>query len=123
MTAFRLIPISTHAALEMVAGAVTMAAPFVLGFHAAGAIVAVIAGALYIGLAAATAPSERPGADRGTVGLGAHYALDRLFGFGLVIAAIAIAIAGDRPAALFFGGLAIAQAALASVTRYSPVTT
>ena len=51
MTAFRLISLPFHGALELLLGVSTMAAPFVLGFGAAGTVVGLVVGALVVGLA------------------------------------------------------------------------
>ena len=117
MTALRLISLPVHAALEMLVGLATMAAPFVLGFGPAGAIVGVSVGALLVGLAlAGTAPA---GVGRQTLSVASHHAFDYGLATGLVGAAAVVGLAGDRIAAVFFAAAAIAQLSLNLTTRYS----
>src|SRR3979490_1913575 len=58
MTAFRLISLPAHGALEMLAGLFTMVAPFLFGFTPAGTVAAVVIGALIVGLSLAAASPE-----------------------------------------------------------------
>lgn len=117
MTALRLISLPVHGALEMFAGLAIMAAPFLLGFSPAAAIIGVTVGALLVGLAlAASAPA---GAGRRPVSIASHYAFDYGLATGLLGAAAVVGVAGDRPAAVFFAAAAIAQLALNLTTRYS----
>ena len=117
MTALRLISLPVHAALEMFVGLAMMAAPFVLGFSPAAAIIGVLTGALLVGLAlAASAPD---GAGRHPLSIASHYAFDFGLATGLIGAAAVVGIAGDRVAAVFFAAAALAQLALNLTTRYS----
>jgi hypothetical protein len=116
MTAFRLIPYPVHGALEMLTGLVTMAAPFVLGFEPAAAIVSIVVGAVLVGLALGASASE-PG--RGTIALSTHHAADYGIAFGLVGAAAVVGIAGDELAAATLTIIAGALLALNLTTRYS----
>ena len=100
MTAFRLISLPTHAALELALGVALMAAPFVLGFGAAGLVVTAGLGAIVVGLALSAAPDQGGS-------ITAHFAYDRAVAFALVIGALALAAA------------AIAQTALNVTTRYT----
>jgi hypothetical protein len=117
MTALRLISLPAHAALEMFIGLTTMAAPFVLGFSPAGAIIGVSVGALFVGLALAASAPE--GAGRHPLSVASHYAFDYGLATGLIGAAAMVALAGDRAAAVFFAVAALAQLALNLTTRYS----
>jgi mannose/fructose/N-acetylgalactosamine-specific phosphotransferase system component IIC len=114
MTAFRLISLSAHGALELLIGMALLASPFVLGFGAAGTLIALVIGALTVGLALGAAV-----ADMGSFDIAAHYAFDVAVAVGLVGAALALAIAGDATAAGVFVGAAIAQLGLTLTTRYS----
>jgi hypothetical protein len=114
MTAFRLISLPTHGALELLLGLALMGAPFVLGFSAAGALVAVVVGALVVGLAFGAAL-----ADTGAIDISAHYAYDLGLAVGLLGAGIALAVSGDAPAAFAFLTAAVASLALNASTRYS----
>ena len=117
MTALRLISLPVHGALEMFVGLATMAAPFLLGFSPAGAIVGVCIGALLVGLALGASAPE--GVGRHPVSIGAHYAYDFGIAIGFVGAAAVVALAGDRAAAAFFAAAALAQLTLNLTTRYS----
>lgn len=114
MTAFRLISLPVHGALEMAAGLAMMAAPFLLGFQVAGTVVAVVIGALVVGLALNTTATEHS-----SVPVSAHYAADQGLVLGLLGAALLLGIDGDRAAALFFAAIALVQVALNVTTRYS----
>ncbi|HEY3190495.1 MAG TPA: hypothetical protein VGJ70_23590 [Solirubrobacteraceae bacterium] len=114
MTAFRLISLSAHGALELLIGVALLAAPFTLGFGAAGTLIAVVVGALTIGMALSAAV-----ADIEAIDIAAHYAYDIGLAIGLVGAAVVLAITGDGPAAAVFLGAALAQLALTVTTRYS----
>jgi hypothetical protein len=114
MTAFRLISLPFHGALELAIGLATMVAPFVLGFGAAGTVVGVLVGALIVGLALGAAVSES-----GTIDITAHYAYDVGLALGLLGAGIVLAASGDKPGGLWFLSASAAQLALNLTTRYS----
>jgi hypothetical protein len=114
MTAFRLFSLPFHGALELVIGLATMAAPFALGFGAAGTVVAVVVGALVVGLALSAAVAET-----GTIDIAAHYAYDLGLALGLLGAGVALAVSGDPAAAIWFTSASAAQLALNLTTRYS----
>jgi len=111
MTAFRLISLPTHAALELALGVALMAAPFVLGFGSAALVVCALVGALIVGLALSAAPE--------TGSVSAHFAYDRGMALGLVAGAVALAVAGQAGGALALAAAAIAQTALNVTTRYT----
>jgi hypothetical protein len=114
MTAFRLMSLPAHGAFELAIGVALMAAPFLLGFGAAGTLVAVVVGALVVGLALNAAV-----ADTGTVDIAAHYAYDLGLVTGLLGAGVVLAVSGDAPAALVLLAAAAAQLTLNATTRYS----
>ena len=114
MTALRLISLPTHAAIELAFGLSVMAAPFLLGFSAAGLIVTVLLGALIVGLAFSAIPVE----GRATR-ISAHFAYDRAVGVGLLGGALVLGIAGDVAATIFLAAAALSQAFLNLTTRYS----
>lgn len=112
MTALRpTLSLPLHGAAELLAGIVALVAPFALGFSLAGGVVAVIVGVCAVGLAldAAQQPAR----------VSAHQAFDYGIAIAAVVAAIPLALAGDAAAALFLGGLGLAQLALDASTRYS----
>src|SRR3954471_8080298 len=114
MTAFRLISLPFHGALELAIGLATMVAPFVLGFGAAGTVIAIPVGALIVGLALGAAVAET-----GTIDIAAHYAYDVGLALGLLGAGIALAIGADGRAAVVMLAAATLQLALNLTTRYS----
>ena len=114
MTAFRLISLPAHGALELLLGMALMASPFLLGFGPAGTLVAVVIGALVVGLALSASL-----ADTGSIDIAAHYAYDLGLAIGLLGAGIALAISGDAPAAFALLTAALAQLALNASTRYT----
>jgi hypothetical protein len=110
----RVIPHSTHAAVEVAGGAWIMVAPFVLGLGQAATIVSVLIGVLLISLAVQV---SEPG--RG-IPLAAHASFDYALAAVSVIAGFAIgALAGDWRATIFLVGVGSAQAALTASTRWS----
>ncbi|WP_205698041.1 SPW repeat protein [Conexibacter sp. SYSU D00693] len=118
MTAFRLIPLPVHGALELLMGLFTMAAPFLFGFEAPATVIAVLVGAMTVGLALAAASAEPAGA-RGTLPVATHHAFDYGLTVGLLGAAIVVGLDGDANAALTMTLLALVQLSLNLTTRYS----
>jgi hypothetical protein len=116
MTAPRgFIPLPLHAAVELLAGLAVMAAPFALGLSAAATVVALVVGALAVGLALHSVDTGD-----GALPVHAHHAFDLSLIAGLTGAAILVGTAGDDPrAATFFGLVAAAYLALNLSTRYS----
>jgi hypothetical protein len=112
MTAGRLIPLPTHAAMEMVLGLTLMVAPFLAGLTTAGIVAGVVIGALVVGLALQAVVDDGSG-----LPLSAHRAADVGIALGLAGAAIVMAPA-DTAATVLFGAVALAQLALVTATRY-----
>jgi SPW repeat len=114
MTAFRLISLPTHGAVELLVGIALMASPFVLGFAPGATLVSVVVGALVTGLALGAAVSEAA-----TIDIGAHYTLDVALALGLLGAGLVFAVAGESAAGLVLLAGGIAQLGLNLTTRYS----
>ncbi|HEY3019275.1 MAG TPA: hypothetical protein VGJ32_03740 [Solirubrobacteraceae bacterium] len=91
-----------------------LASPFVLGFGAAGTLIAVVVGALTVGLALGAAL-----ADTEAIDIAAHYAFDVAIAIALVGAAVVLAVTRETAAAGVFVGAALAELALTVTTRYS----
>ena len=117
MTALRLISLPAHGALELLAGLFAMVAPFLFGFTAAGAVAAVVIGALLVGVSLATASTEQ-----GSLPIATHFAFDRGIVIALVGAGLVVALAGDAGAAVFLAVTGAALLALSLTTRYSATT-
>jgi hypothetical protein len=111
MTLVRPISLPLHGALELPLGILALIAPFALGFGLAGTVVSVLVGAAVVGLALDAA--EQP------TRVSAHQAFDYGIALAAVLVALPLALAGDSAAALFLGGLGLAQLALDAATRYS----
>ena len=111
MTVIRPISLPLHGAVELLIGVLALIAPFALGFELAGAVISVLFGVCVVGLAldAAQQPAQ----------VSAHQAFDYGIAFAAVLVAVPLALAGDAAAALFLGGIGIAQLALDATTRYS----
>ncbi len=110
----RVIPHTTHAAVEVAAGAWVMAAPFVLGFGMAATITSVLVGALLISLAVQV---SEPG--RG-IPLSAHAGFDYALAAATIVAGIAIgALTGEWRSTVFLVAVGSAQVALTASTRWS----
>ena len=116
MTAIRLIPLQLHGAVQMATGLATLAAPFALGFDPAATIVAVVVGAVLVGVALASTTDER---GQISVHVATLHAADYGLAFGLYGAAAVVALAGDQVAGITFAALATMQLALNLTTRYS----
>ena len=113
MTAFRLISLPMHAAVEITCGLALMVAPFLLGFGAGPAVVSLGLGALLVGLALAAA-TEPAGLRVAT-----HWAFDQATAIALLGAALTLAIADERTAAATLGAAGVVQLVLHLTTRYS----
>ena len=111
MTAFRLISLPTHAAIELLAGFALMALPLVLGASVAGSAAAFIAGAILVGVAFGKAVESVP--------VRRQHDTDWGIVFGLLGAALVLGIGGEPIAMLVFTGAAVVQLSLNLVTRYS----
>ena len=114
MTVSRAIPLSAHAATEMVAAPAIIAAPLLLGFGPAATVIGFLIGALLLGLAVQAAGPGR------TIPLSAHagfdYALATVAGFS----GLAIGIAtGEWAQGIFLVGIGVALASLTASTRFS----
>jgi len=110
MTTSRLISLPTHAVFELLGGLALLVTPFLFGFGPAGAVLAIVLGVLLVGLALGVGDS---------LPVSAHLAFDQALVIGLAAGAVALTVAGDRPAALAFAAGSALQLALTSVTRYS----
>ena len=114
MALSRAIPLSAHAAIELVAAPAIMASPLLLGFGPAATVVAFAVGALLLGLAVQTAGPGR------TIPLSAHAGFDYMLAAVAAISGLAIGIAtGEWAQGIFLVGVGVALAALTASTRFS----
>ena len=114
MTITRAVPLSAHAAIEMVAAPAIMAAPVLLGFGPAATVVGFAIGALLLGLAVQAAGPGR------TIPLSAHAGFDYMLAAIAGISGVAIGIAtGEWAQGVFLAGVGVALVALTAATRFS----
>jgi hypothetical protein len=113
MTAFRLISLGLHGALELVVGLALMASPFVLAFGPAATVASLAVGGLIVGLALAAATIENGGS------VATHHAFDWGAVLGLAGAGILFALVGEVAAGTVFVAVALVESLLALTTRYS----
>jgi hypothetical protein len=114
MTAFRLISLPAHGAMELLIGLALMASPFVLGLTPGATVFMVLVGAVVAGLALGAAVG-----DTGSIDIAAHYSFDLALAIGLLGAGLVFALAGDGPAGGVLLGAGVAQLGLNLTTRYS----
>jgi hypothetical protein len=112
MTAFRLLSLPAHGAVELLTGLAMMAGALALGLGPAGTVLAFAAGAIAFGLALAAA-------DSGAMRSSTHASLDQALAVGAIAAAAVLVLAGDGLAAGLLIAFGVIQIALASVTRYA----
>lgn len=110
MSALRLFSLPTHAVIELISGLALMGAPFLLGFGAAGTVVAVAFGILIVGLALGGAED---------IPVSAHIAIDQALVIAFLAGAVALVLAGDSAAGAVFLAAGVAQLVLTATTRYT----
>src|SRR5687767_5692050 len=97
MTLFRFIPLSVHAALEILGAMALLAAPFVLDFGPAAMVASVLLGAVLFGLALSTHADEHP-----SIPLSLHAAADYGLGFLAIASGLLLGLAkGDGAGTVF----------------------
>jgi hypothetical protein len=104
------LSLPAHGAVELLFGLALLALPFALGLSAAALVIGVAAGVAVAGLGLAGGES---------LSLRAHLALDQILVAGLLGATVALAVAGERSAALLLGLAALAECTLVAGTRWS----
>jgi hypothetical protein len=115
MSLFRAVPIHVHAALEVLAAPLLIAAPFALGFSDLAGAMSIALGILLIGLAT----SVYGEGDRGNLSLGAHAGLDYTLAAATIAAGVVAGVGGDYIATVFLVGFGSAHLALTASTRFS----
>ncbi|MFN8133076.1 MAG: hypothetical protein U0R70_16150 [Solirubrobacteraceae bacterium] len=111
MTAFRLLSLPAHGAVELLTGLAAMAGALALGLGPAGTVLGFAAGAVAFGLALAAAD--------GSMRSSLHATLDHTLAAGAIAAGALLATAGDPLAAGLLVAFGVVQIGLASVTRYA----
>jgi hypothetical protein len=114
MRASRAIPLSAHAAIELVAAPAIMAAPLLFEFGPAATVLGFAIGAILLGLALQAAGPGR------TIPLSAHAGFDYMLAAVAGISGLAIGIAtGEWAQGIFLVGVGVAVGALTASTRFS----
>src|SRR5438270_12190566 len=100
-----------HGTIELISGMAMLFAPVALGFGAAGIVVSVALGAILMGMGMTLT---------GRLGqvIAWHSHFDSVFVLGSSVAALGLALGGDKRAALFLAVLVGVQAILNFGTRY-----
>jgi hypothetical protein len=104
----RRLSLPAHGALELVVGLALIAAPFALGFGAAGLLASVAAGVVIAGLALSDG-----------MAISAHMTADLAVGVALIAAGAALAGGGERQAGGVLAAAAAAELALMAATRWT----
>jgi hypothetical protein len=108
------IPFGAHAAIETVAAPAVMAAPFLLGFGEAAAIIAFAFGAVLLGLALQAAGPRR------SIPVSAYASFEYMLAAFAIIGGIAVGVGtGGWSAGVFLVGTGVALVALTASTRFS----
>jgi hypothetical protein len=115
MSLFRAVPIDVHAALEVLAAPLLIAAPFALGFSDLAGAMSIALGILLIGLAT----SVYGEGGRGNLPLTAHAGLDYTLAAATIAAGAVAGVGGDYIATVFLVGFGSAHLALTASTRFS----
>jgi hypothetical protein len=116
MTTFGLIPFAIRPPLQLLLGLGLMVAPFALGLAPAGAIMAVLAGVLVVGVALGSTVTER---GTSPLPLSAVYGFDWGIALGLLGSACALGLTGHRDATLLLAAFGAAQVLLTLTTRWT----
>ncbi len=100
-----------HGTIELLSGMAALAAPVAFGFGAAGIVVSVVLGGIMMGMGLTL---------QGRLGAASawHGSFDSVFVIVTALAALGLAVAGERSAAVFLAVLVAVQASLNFTTRY-----
>lgn len=112
MTAFRLVPLQLHGALELLVGLALMGAPFALGLSTAALVAGMATGALVAGLALSAAIAD-------DLDIAAHFAYDVGVTIALLLGALVLGVSGDPDAVVLFAVAGVSALTLNMTTRYS----
>lgn len=116
MPAIRLVPLPIHAALRMLTGLLTMAAPFLVGFEVPATMMAIVVGSIVVGVSLTATPDEQ---GRTPLPVSTLHALDWATVIALMGTAAVVASGGDARAGLALTAIGTAQLAGNLTTRYS----
>jgi hypothetical protein len=111
----RRLNIALRSSLLIAAGAGLMVVPPIAELSVAAVLGGVALGALTVALGLAGTAND----GRGTLPVSAQAAFDRALGSGLLVAALAFGLAGERWALVVFGAIGLAILSVAGMTRYT----
>jgi hypothetical protein len=112
------ISLSAHGAIESLAGIVIMLSPIALRVGAAGLVVLAVAGAIVTGAGLGLISTSPRVGVLPSPRASDHTGLDGVLVVASALGALALAIAGEAPAALALAALVVVQACLSFVTSY-----
>jgi hypothetical protein len=115
----RRISLSAHGAIESLAGIVIMLSPIALPVGAAGLVVLAVAGAIVTGAGLGLISTSPRVGVLPSARASAHTGLDGVLVVASALGALALALAGEAPAALALAALVVVQACLSFVTSYA----
>jgi hypothetical protein len=119
MRTSRRISLSAHGAIESLAGIVIMLSPIALPVGAAGLVVLAVAGAIVTGVGLGLISTSPRVGVLPSPRASAHTGLDGVLVVATALGALALAIAGEAPAALALAALVVVQACLSFMTSYA----
>jgi hypothetical protein len=119
MRTSRRISLSAHGAIESLAGIVIMLSPIALPVGAAGLVVLAVAGAIVTGAGLGLISTSPRVGVLPSPRASAHTGLDGVLVVASALGALALAVAGEAPAALALAALVVVQACLSFVTSYA----
>jgi hypothetical protein len=101
-----------HGTIELLAGMAALAAPAAFGFGPAGIVVSVVLGGIMMGMGLTL---------QGRIGPASawHGGFDSVIVIVTAVAALGLAVGGERSAAVFLAALVALQALLSFTTRYA----
>jgi hypothetical protein len=119
MRTSRRISLSAHGAIESLAGIVIMLSPIALPVGAAGLVMLAVAGAIVTGAGLGLISTSPRVGVLPSQSASAHTALDGVLVVASALGALALALAGEAPAALALAALVVVQSSLSFVTSYA----
>jgi hypothetical protein len=118
MRTSRRISLSAHGAIESLAGIVIMLSSIALPVGAAGLVVLAVTGAIVTGAGLGLISTSPRVGVLPSPRASDHTGLDGVLVVASALGALALAIAGEAPAALALAALVVVQACLSFVTSY-----
>ncbi len=112
------LSLPAHGAIEFAAGLVMMFAPAVLSFAPLAFIASATLGAILAGAALTLTSDSRSATDR-VPDVAAHSNFDTAFVVAVAMAAVGLAVAGQRAAVVLLAAVVVVHVSLSFTTRYA----